>query len=312
MPRVDVVVVSWNVRDDLVRCIESVNRSTGVGVHVVVVDNDSADGSASVVQQRHPEVNLVRNRENLGFARATNQGIAMGESPMVLLLNPDTEVGPDSVAKLAGFLEEHPEYAAVAPRLIDPDGHVQHSAYRFPSIGISLLIGTGIAAVLPRVWRASLLLEGSWTSDVERDVPWVLGAALLVRRSALEQVGLLDESFHMYTEDLEWCDRAWRRGMPIRFLPSATVVHAANRSGSQRYGANRTSAYLRSTMSFGRRRHGLLWTAVFYGVNAAATTSRYGLYRLLNRLRPTPARRYHAEFWAAYARFYLGRTDRLS
>lgn len=307
---VDVVVVSWNVRDDLLLCIDSVLHSKGVDPRVFVVDNASSDGSASAVEARHPGVSVVRNAENTGFARAANQGVRLGGSPMVLLLNPDTVVEAAAIMHLARFLEAHPDYAAAAPRLVDPDGRPQHSAYRFPSIGMSLLLGAGVAAVLPRRWQSRLLLEGSWDSDVERDVPWVLGAAMMIRREVMEEVGPLDESFHMYTEDLEWCDRAARRGMPIRFLPVATVVHASNRSGSQRYGRDRTSAYLSSTMSFGRRRHGLLWAAAFIAVNAAATSTRYAVYRLLNRLRPTPTRRYYADFWGAHARYYLGRVRR--
>ncbi|MFY9614734.1 MAG: glycosyltransferase, partial [Candidatus Dormiibacterota bacterium] len=194
---VDVIVVSWNVRDDLLHCIDSVLHSTGVDPRVFVVDNASSDGSASAVEARYPGVSVVRNDENAGFARAANQAVGLGGSPMVLLLNPDTVVEAGAMMHLARFLEAHPGHAAAAPRLVDPDGRPQHSAYRFPSIGMSLLLGTGVAAILPRPWQSRLLLEGRWASDVERDVPWVLGAAMMIRRDVMEEVGPLDESFHM-------------------------------------------------------------------------------------------------------------------
>jgi len=304
---VDVVVVSWNVRDDLLRCIESVLRSEAVRPRVVVVDNASSDGSADAVARRFPQVTLVRNRANLGFAPAANLGMAAGSAAMVLLLNPDTVVPPTALAALVRRLDELPRHAVVAPRLVGEDGTPQHSVHRFPSVWISLVLGTGVHRLLPRSLKARWLLEGAWGSDEEREVPWVIGAAMLVRRSAMQVVGALDERFFMYAEDLEWCDRLRRAGYGIRFLPSVTITHLGNRSGAQVWGEDRTAAYLRSTVTYLRQRHGRLWTAAFCAVNGASTTLRYAASTAMVRVRPSPRRRAMHRLWRAHARFYLKR-----
>ena len=306
-PSVDVVVVSWNTRDELHSCIDSVLASTGVKVNLIVVDNASADGSADAARAVRG-VKVIANSANVGFARGANAGAAAGISPWILLLNPDTAVSPSTIAELVERMEGLPRHAAAAPRLLYEDGTPQHSAYRTPSLGMSLLLNTGLQKALPRRWRSRLLLEGSWESDEERDVPWVIGAALLVRRSAWDRLGPLDEGFFMYAEDLEWCDRANRAGMPIRFIPSIAVTHLGNRSGSQRYGDDRVGAYLRSTLRFARRRHGPAWTAAFALINAAGTVPRYAAWRAVAAGRPTPRAVAGIQQWRPYARFYLGRS----
>jgi N-acetylglucosaminyl-diphospho-decaprenol L-rhamnosyltransferase len=283
-PEIDVVTVSWNVRDELLSCLQSVEASVGVTPHIVVVDNDSADGSAEAVATRFPDVRLVRNDSNEGFSKAVNRGAAMGSAPYLLLLNPDTVAPPDALSRLVAHLDALPGHAAVAPRLVFEDGTPQHSAYPFPSVATSLLLGTGLHRLLPRATKARMLLEGSWQSDVERDVPWALGAALLMRRADWVAIGPLDERFFVYAEDLEWCDRAGRQGHPIRFVPDVELVHHGNRSGALGFGDQRTRAHMTNALAFLRRRHGSAWTSAFVGVNAATVMTRYGLRRLAQRV----------------------------
>jgi len=310
MPRVDAVIVSWNTRDDLLACVDSLLRSQGVAVHATVVDNASSDGSAEAVASRFPQVNLVRNAANAGFSRAVNQGLRAGSAPWLLLLNPDAVLQPDTVARLLARLQALPQHAAVAPRLLHSDGRPQHSVYAYPSLWLSLLLGLSLQKLLPRRVRAHLLLEGDWASDVERDVPWAIGACLLVRRSVVDELGGLDERFFVYAEDLEWGHRVTRAGHPIRFLPDISVVHAGNRSGEQRYGEDRTAAWLHNTMRFVRTAHGPLWSAAYTGVNGAATVSRWVATTALIRWRPTDKRVRRQRLWRAHARYYLGRAQR--
>jgi GT2 family glycosyltransferase len=302
---VDVVVVSWNVRESLADCIRSVLASRGVRPNLLIVDNDSRDGSADMVEQTFPGVTLIRNPANLGFARATNIGIRAGNSRHVLMLNPDTTVSPEGVAGLVRRLDGLPGYCAIAPRLVGEDGMPQHSVYPFPSLVDSLMLGTGLVRLLPQRLRARLLIEGSWRSDIERDVPWAIGAALLLDRLALQQIGLFDERFFVYAEDLEWFDRAKRKGWRVRFVPSIEVFHAGNRSGAQRYGSDRVAAYTENSIAFFRRRHGLIWTALFVGINGLAVLSRYSVARLLYGVFRRPRLAAWVESWRPYARFYL-------
>src|SRR5207302_10618333 len=148
---------------------------------------------------------VVRNDRNLGFARAANQGIVQGTSPYVLLLNPDTVIPPDAVAELIRRLDGLPEHGMIVPRLADGEGRVQQSVFLSPSIGIMLLIASGAYRLLGRSWKRRHLIRGAFES-CEQDVPWAVGAAMLVRRSVIDRIGLLDESFFMYVEDMEWCE----------------------------------------------------------------------------------------------------------
>ncbi|HET9051738.1 MAG TPA: glycosyltransferase family 2 protein [Candidatus Dormibacteraeota bacterium] len=303
---VDVVVVSWNTREELLRCLASVEGSTSVRPRVAVVDNASTDGSADAVRASFPDAELVENAANEGFARAVNRGLRCGSASYVLLLNPDAELPPGAVAALARRLDTLPRHAVVAPRLVWDGGAAQHSAYGFPSIPVSVLLATGLAPAVPRRVRARLLLEGAWGSDRERDVPWVIGAAMLVRRAALDEVGALDERFFVYAEDMELCDRLGRAGWLVRFTPDVTVLHRGNRSGAQRYGEDRTAVHLASATAWLRRRHGRAWTSAWLAVNAAGTVPRWAASAALARSRPTPPRLARAAMWRAHARFYLG------
>jgi GT2 family glycosyltransferase len=305
---VDVVIVSWKVREELLACLRSLAAEPRVQTRVVVVDNASGDGTVEAVARQSPKVTVLANQVNEGFARAANRGIAAGDAPYVLLLNPDTVVPPGALPALVAELERRPRHALVAPRLLGEDGSPQHSAYDFPSLWISLLLGSGAQRLLPRRLRARWLLEGDWDSDVERDVPWVIGACMLVRRSAIAAAGPFDERFFVYAEDMEWCDRLARAGYRIRFLPSVSVTHLGNRSGAQRFGEDRTAAWLANTVDFVRARHGRGWTAAYLLINGGATVSRYLGGALLVRLRPSPQRRERQRLWRGHARYYLGRS----
>lgn len=305
---VDVVVVSWNVREELAECLAALAASEVAPAGVVVVDNASSDGSVEMVAARFPDARVIPLRENHGFAVAANRGVHSGSAEYVLFLNPDAAVTPGAIGTMRERLAALPSHAAVAPRLLGADGTPQHSVHRFPSLGISLLLALGLQHLLPRRWGAALLLEGAWDSAVERDVPWAIGAALLTRRATLAGIGGFDERLFLYAEDLEWCDRAARAGLRVRFVPSAEVVHHGDRSGAQLHRGDRVAAYMQSTLAFLRRRHGGAWTSAFVAINGGGTVARYGFYRAAGAAlggRPWVQRGLAA--WRPYARFYLRR-----
>jgi GT2 family glycosyltransferase len=301
---VDVVVVSWNVRTELLACLESVLASDGVDPRVIVVDNASADGSADAVPKAHPGVQLIRNPDNRGFARAANQGITAGRAPWVLLLNPDTVVPRDGIARLVAELDELPEHAMVVPRLTDAEGRMHQSAYLFPSIPVALMGAVGVRHLLTRSQRQRLLIPGHWGAAAQ-DVPWAIGAVMLVRRSALERIGLLDESFFIYVEDMEWCRRIWSAGMRIRFTPKVSVVHHGNRSGAQRFGDARTREYLSNTLRYMRREEGRVRAWSFFGINAASAVAHALVTAVTTRVRPTAQRLGAHAYWRDQARGHL-------
>ncbi|HTF90443.1 MAG TPA: glycosyltransferase family 2 protein [Planctomycetota bacterium] len=232
MNEVAVVIPAWNTRELLSSCLFALEKSS-VPLEIVVVDNHSSDGSAEMVEREHPRARLLRNPENRGFAAASNQGIAATTAPFVLLLNSDTEVAPDAVARLLRFLEQNPSYAAAAPRLLNPDGSTQRACMNFPSLGTALWFGTPLERWFPHSAELERYFARSFDHEHDSDVDQPPAAALLLRRAALERVGLLDESMFLYFNDVDLSKRLAAAGWCSRFLRDARVVHVGGASTRQ-------------------------------------------------------------------------------
>lgn len=220
-----VVVVNHNAGPYLARCMDSLRSAAGdVVTETVVVDNASTDGSADRAAERNPEVRVIRNPHNRGFARAANQGIAATSSPFVLLLNPDAEVVGGTLAALTKVARERSRGGAIGVLVRNPDGSIQPSARRIPRLG-EALAHAFLGPLWPgNRWTRSYTLAG-WDRTSEREVEWVSGSAMLVRREALEQVGRFDEGYFMYVEDVDLCTRLRRAGWQVLFSPELEVVH---------------------------------------------------------------------------------------
>jgi len=237
-----VVIVSWNVRELLADCLRSlfadVERA-GLDAHVWVVDNASADGTPEMVAEAFPSVRLIASQENLGFAAGNNRALreisnlASQTPAYVWLLNPDTKVQPGATAALLSALETCPEVGMVGAKLLYPDGSLQHSAFRFPGLMqlvfefFSLparLYDTPLNGRYPRQ-----LYDGATPFPVDHP----LGAAMMVRADVLAQVGLMDEEYWMYCEEIDWCWRIRKAGWEILCAPAAQVIHHAGQSTAQ-------------------------------------------------------------------------------
>jgi len=212
-----------------------------------------------MVRQHFPQVRLIANNSNLGFTHANNQGLAASQGRYVLLLNPDTEVVGDAVATLLAFLEAHPDVGVVGPQLRFPDGSIQPSRRRFPTLATAFVEST----VLQPLFAGSSLLRRYYVADqpddVTQDVDWLVGACLLVRREAIEQAGPLDEGFFMYAEELDWCRRLKQAGWRIVYLPEAQVIHYEGKSSEQNLAA-RDVRFNSSKVRYFRKHHGA-WPA---------------------------------------------------
>mgnify|MGYP001770858936 CR=1 FL=1 len=273
MPRVAVVIVNWNVRDLLAACLTSLYADldrAGLEAQVWVVDNASTDGSPEMVRSQFPQVRLIANRHNAGFAAGNNQALrevlALTLDPdsssedAVLLLNPDTEVQPGALAALVDWLKKGPRAAVIGARLSYSDGSFQHSAFRFPRL---MQIAFDLFPLPPRLYESRL--NGRYPRALyERGAPFEidhpLGAAMLVRSAAIRQVGLLDEGFHMYCEEIDWCMRMRAAGWRAYCVPRAHVLHYAARSTGQ----IRTAAFVhlwRSRQRLYAKHYGLLTQA---------------------------------------------------
>lgn len=277
---VDVGVVTWNTAELTAEALRRLlDSDQGCTLRLLVRDNASTDGTVDLLKARVPEAEVEAGTENLGFAAGMNRLLARGEAPWFLLLNSDAWPEPKAIRAMIDAAIVHPRAAAIAPRLERPDGTLEHSTFPFPSLRVASIM----AFARDRISDAraeQLMLEGAWRHDRARKVDWAVGAALLIRRAALDEIGGLDESFFMYVEDVEWCWRAAGRGWEIWFEPSAVVRHVGNASGAQRYGARRTKTYMANTYRFFRREHGPVSTLAYRSLNLAGCGWRYAAARL--------------------------------
>jgi N-acetylglucosaminyl-diphospho-decaprenol L-rhamnosyltransferase len=227
-----VIVVSYNTRDLLRRCLQSLAEAAneGLSLHTIVVDNASPDGSAAMVAAEFPSVELVRNERNLGFAAATNIGLKRANARYLLLLNPDTEVKAGALPALVSFMDAHPRAAVAGPSLVYGDGTPQHSCFRFPTLAMQFL---DLFPLHHRLLNSRL--NGRYPLDQKTpfEVDHPLGACMIIRPRVLEQVGLLDEGFFIYCEEVDWCWRAKKAGWRVYCVPEAVIVHHSGQSTRQ-------------------------------------------------------------------------------
>jgi GT2 family glycosyltransferase len=225
-PTVSVLIVNWNTRDHLRNCLTSLRVvDEPDDLQVVVVDNASDDGSAAMVRSEFPEVVLVANDRNLGFAAATNQAFELATSDVVLMLNSDTVVSRPSIHRCAAFLRSSPDIGALGCRLLNADGSDQSSCFRFPSLFGLATTALWLANAFPRSRILNWERYGmrSWSRPTSVDV--LMGSFLLVRRAALTSDALLDEGYFMYAEETDLCRRLKRDGWRVVFYPDVSITH---------------------------------------------------------------------------------------
>lgn len=228
--KLSIIVVNWNTRNLLSNCLSSIIDSRlEWDYEVVVVDNGSNDGSQEMIRGQFEEVKLIPNLDNPGFARANNQALRQCSGEFVLLLNPDTVVKPGAIEILVRFLEDTPEAGACGAYLLNPDGSLQESAYPEPTL-------------FREFWRMFHLDElvpygvypmEQWDQDQPREVDVLMGACMLIRSKALDEVGLLDEDFYIYSEEVDLCTRLRRTGWSLYWIPTAEVIHFGGQSTRQ-------------------------------------------------------------------------------
>jgi GT2 family glycosyltransferase len=236
-PDISVIVVSWNTRDELRACLESVLAGLrGICGELIVVDNASADGSAEMVQSSFPEVHLVRSAQNLGFAAGCNIGLQVASGRYLLLLNPDTIVLDDVLSATVRYLDNHPNVGAFGCRVLNPDGTLQPTCFRDPSVLNTFLGLTGLARLRwPRAFGRERMTH--WLRDNDRDVDVVTGCYLATRREVVDDVGPLDSGYFFCGEEADWCRRIRIGGWAVRFAPIGDIIHlngAAGRKLSER------------------------------------------------------------------------------
>ena len=228
-----VIIVSWNAKDYLLKCLKSLSfAQSKTAMEIIVVDNDSADGSPEAVERDFPTVRLVRSGGNLGFARANNIGMRLSKGRYLALINSDVEVLGDCLGRLVDYCEQHPKVGMVGPHIIGRDRKLQRTCRGFPGIWNQFCRALALDAIFPKSkWLGGFLMS-YWPQDTLQPVDMLTGCFWLARREALAQVGGLDERFFMYGEDMDWCKRFWLKGWPLVFVPAAEAIHYGGASSA--------------------------------------------------------------------------------
>ncbi len=225
-----IVIVNWNTQQLLRDCLHSVNRALdGLTAEILLVDNASSDGSCAMVRNEFPDVRLFESPENLGFAGGNNLALAHAAGRYVLLLNTDTLVHGTVLSDAVAWLDRNPNVGVMGPRVLNTDGSIQPSCSAFPSLKYLAMQTLG----LTRVARLDSYRMTGWDRASERRVEVISGAAMFVRRSAMLEVGLLDEAFFFYGEETDWCRRFAQAGWEVMFAPIPDITHFGNGSASR-------------------------------------------------------------------------------
>ncbi len=227
-----IMIVSWNVREDLCKCLGSIYASDfSDSLDVIVVDNASQDGTVEMIHQVFPNVNLITNSRNVGFPKANNQALAVAQGEFVLYLNPDTVVSPSTLSTCVQFLRENKDIGLLGCKVLYPDGSVQYECARnFPSLTTMIGEAFYLHMLFPKNPYLGRTLMGYWDHQDSRDVPCLIGAFMLGRRSVVQSLGGMDESVFMFFEDTDLCYRVKQQGWRVFYLANASVIHVSGQS----------------------------------------------------------------------------------
>ena len=228
-----IAIVSYNTKDLLLECLRSVHaHTTGISVEVIVVDNDSQDGTVAALKDAYPAMRIIANPDNRGFAKAVNQAVAVSCGRHVLLLNSDTLVRDHALATMVAYLDDYPDVGAASCKQWTGDGQLNQTCFPFPSIRDHLFYSALFQRIAPTM-QASAAATHAVDCTQSQDVDWANGACLMVRRSLLQQLGGLDEAFFMYFEDVDLCRRLRQQGYRVRHVAEADIVHLVGRSSGR-------------------------------------------------------------------------------
>ncbi|MGB2957962.1 MAG: glycosyltransferase family 2 protein [Bacteroidota bacterium] len=286
MDELSIVIVTWNSADVIERCLSSLDQfRPGCDHTVTVVDNASQDATADLVSAKFPQFQLIRNEENRGFAAANNRALESTAGRYILLLNPDSEVRDDSIDRLVDFMNQHDHAWVAGPALVNSDGTRQHYGVRFLNIWNMLVEAFYFDKLFPRSRIFGRHKEMFLEQDAPRRVDFVQGAAFMVRRDAVNAVGLLDEGFFMYFEEADWCYRMGQSGGETWLIPTSRISHHGGTDPGH-YDETRLIHYHRSLLRFLRKHYGFLCRTAARFVVLLRTLVRFVSWSLVLTLRP--------------------------
>jgi hypothetical protein len=286
--KLSVIVVNWNTADLLWQCLESIYADlTAVEAEVLVVDSASTDHSMTQAQARYPQSTFIFSPVNVGFGTANNLALRQARGDFLLLLNPDTLVHPGAIDVLLGYMEKYPHVGASASRLLNPDGSLQYSCSPEPTLGREFLRMFHLGGVRPDGYYPMQ----TWNLTLPRSVEVILGACMLLRKTALDQAGLFDENFFMYSEEVDLCRRIRQAGWEIHWVPQSLITHYGGQSTRQMAAEMFVQLY-RAKIDYFRKHHGVLQATIYKLILFASGLPRLALAPVA-RLEPAPRREKH-------------------
>ena len=289
----EIVIVTWNSSAEIGECLGAL-QPLPQNWRVSVVDNNSSDNTVDFIKRNFPNVNVIANQNNVGFAKANNQIIGQTDSDYVLILNPDTVASVNAIQAAIEKIETLPGAGILGVKILNSDGSLQHSCRRFPSPVLNFVVAFGFHTVLPKGWRVENLLSQYWDHDRERQVDWLMGAFMLVRREAINKVGAMPDEYFLYYEETDWCYQIWRGNYEVWFTPEISIMHHGNKSGEQKSSEWRTSLVYESKYKFCRRNYGAAATKIIQATDFAGYTLRKWYYGWSNKNNNENKRKYES------------------
>lgn len=251
-PDISIIIISTNERKDLERCLDSLERSgQGLALEILVIDNCGQDGVAELVRDRHSQIKLVRNPVRFGFSTNNNIGIVRSTGRYILILNPDTILSDDTLRTMLSYMNANPGVGAAGCKLVNSDGSLQYTARKFPTLTSVICRWARIDHYFPKIGILRDYLMKDYDHDVVREVDWIIGAFLFVRRSVLEEIGPFDQRFDpLYIEDEDLCYRIKKMGYSVHYVPTTTIIHAYNRQSARSIFNRMTYIHFRNFLRF--------------------------------------------------------------
>ena len=249
-----IIIVSWNCRKYLKSCLKSIFQSKkDSSVEIFVVDNNSSDGTVEMVKKEFPKVQLIANNFNAGFAKANNQALKIAKGKYLLLLNPDTEVKADTLTKAVAYLNDHPKAGIMGCKILNPNGSLQNSVRRFPNLSSQILILLKFHNFFPDLEPLKKYFAKDFNYHKEQEADQIMGAFFMIRKECLDEIGLFDEKFWLWFEEVDFCKRVKDKGWKVLYTPELEIIHAQGKSFAQIKAVKEQIIFNRSLLYYFRK-----------------------------------------------------------
>lgn len=257
-----IIIVCWKVKNLLKKCLESIYHETkNIKFEVFVIDNDSQDGTDEMVKKNFPRIKLIVNYKNVGFARANNQAIQEAKGDFVLLLNPDTEIIENALEKMVSFMKKNQEVGIAGCQLLNPDGTIQPSARKLPDLLSHIIILLKLHNFLPHLKSIKNYYMLNWPHNQVKEVDQIMGAFFLIRYEVIRKIGLLDNNFFIWYEEVDYCQRVKKAGWKVIYTPEAHIIHKKGKSFEQQFPIKKQLIFNKSILYYFKK-HKPLWNYI--------------------------------------------------